>query len=250
MSLGSPEHGFSCPPCPAAHTMCVPAVGHLWPLHQGQGTVGCCVRRGDAVSAAIDVRVPRAGAARGRASLCRRPGLWIVRPLTPGLAAREPSEQDPAATLPCKWRGRLRKPCQCSRRREDGLSGVRGLVFQHGVGAAMKLCWCRTLRGVSPSRHHLFVCFFCCFGLQLGTFRHAGLGMHCHAEGTQWGWKWHSSPCPPRALPRVTGYPLLTPDPVPEGLQASCSEEGRCFISGRGGKKAKQNNPRAAAAKT
>lgn len=101
-SLGSLEQDFSCPRRPAAPTMCVPAVGHLWPLHQGQGTVGCCVRRGDAVSAAIDVRVPRAGAARGRASLCRRPGLWIVRPLTPGLAAREPSEQEPAVMPPYK----------------------------------------------------------------------------------------------------------------------------------------------------
>lgn len=160
--------------------MCVPAVGHLWPLHQGQGTVGCCVRRGEAVSAAIDVRVPRAGAARGRASLCRRPGLWIVHPLTPGLAAREPSEQEPAVMLPYKWRGKLRKSCGCSRRREDGQSGVSGLFFQLGVGAAMRLCWCRTLWGESPSRQHLF-CFFIC----------DDLGCNSAPLGVQ-GW----GPCP------------------------------------------------------
>lgn len=37
-----------------------PAAGHLCPLHHRPGTGSCCARWRDAISAAIDVRVPRA----------------------------------------------------------------------------------------------------------------------------------------------------------------------------------------------
>lgn len=85
----------------------------MCPLHHGQGTGSRCTRWGDAISAAIDARVPRAKGRRtdvpacagcpGDCGLCAAAERRLCR-LTPGLTvAWETSEQKAAGTLPCKW---------------------------------------------------------------------------------------------------------------------------------------------------